>query len=217
MSEKINEISIEVAKNQLETINFENFDQFREFEDSIIHQLIDQPSNYQIRKWQNRHEDMRQIIRPKGFNGPIYDISIQEMKSPADKLVSAREDGFTLLNHYIVHPGIQMDHVIHHASHRMKGYYLTADAYSSANGKVGQILSEIWYVPKPERFCDDYEKNHEEEIIQRYITSPQIINRGISELDCSNQEKAELYGNLGRAAMTKINRAHLTYWDYKKY
>lgn len=208
MSEFINNQDLE--QKPFEQLKFLDFTEFRDFEDNILYDIIENPNGHQTSTWLKR-TDSKLLFRPKDFYGPIKNIVMEEMEDPVDRIIKRKEDGFTMLTNYIIHPGPQLDRMLERSGDRIKGYYFIADAMRTGQGKIGQILAEEWFVPRQDHFGNK-PANAEDELLHRYITKPSILKPEISAMDISNSEKFAIYRDLGKNALQ--NAANKKYFNY---
>jgi len=130
-----------------DVISFADLAELVTYEDDIIAEI---KPDYNSEVWITRMP-LREFIKPPKFYGTVSNIELTVMGDPYTQLITASERGVKLGKGRGAYK-ISQDNEAMLAS-QYKGYVLTADAYSTGRGKIGQIQSELWYYPFTKNNC----------------------------------------------------------------
>ncbi len=124
------------------SIQFSDATELHAFED-LLAPLVD--SSYNAELWSGRTA-LNDLWRPEKFNGRITDLQLTVMSDPHDRLLDARERGWTIIK------GRSYKRTTDETLNGIKnfvGFTFTGMARSTGRGNVGQIQAELWYGPNP--------------------------------------------------------------------
>ena len=158
-----------------------------EFEDLVANDIYPYASEDRIAAWQGRVA-LRDLIRPPKFNGSLRNIEILSMEDPYDRLLDARERGWSITGGTLPRKDIDT------AREGTRGFLFTADAHSSGKGIIGQIQSEMWYLRAPASrgswFYVDTSTSSGSAVVRR-VTKPKLERDRFVEAD-ENAKKVGL-------------------------
>ena len=143
-------------------------------EDIIANNINPNMTTRQINDWKDR-ANLKDLIRPSRFNGRISNINLDFMKNPYERLFDANERGLKFSKDLGI-PKRRTSFFSSETAELTTGFILTADASSSGRGVIGQIKTEVWYVPSPQQQSDGEIKkktySNSGGSIHRYLARP---------------------------------------------
>jgi hypothetical protein len=184
-----------------DVIEFGDITQLPEFEDLVAMNMFPDMTQIQLNAWKGR-AGLRDIIRPPKFNGTISDIQLEVMADPYQQLMTARDRGWTFPTS---RPSPRTNEFAQDAEISSEGFVFTANAKSSGVGVVGQIQTEIWYVPVPRyarskafttlsgkinvqsRGVEQLAQQNGGAVVQRHVAKPKIDTAAFIELDARSK------------------------------
>lgn len=172
-------------------ITFGDITELPDFEDYVAENMFPNMTPTQMNAWKGRAA-LRDLVRPPAFNGRIADIRLEVMVDPYAQLMNARERGWRF-GGTNGNPKPRTNEFAFEAEELSEGFVFTADAKSSGKGSIGEIQSELWYVPVPKspivrafvtahgevirqsRGVDQEAGNNGGSIVQRYVAKSRFI------------------------------------------
>ncbi|MES2971628.1 MAG: hypothetical protein V4702_04870 [Patescibacteria group bacterium] len=127
-----------------DVIGFADMPELMAFED-LLAPLVDPLSNAVL--WQTRPK-LSDLLRPPTFNGTIRDITLTAMDEPYERLLDAKDRGWTMPRPSGSFERTQLG--FEQKVNRYLGFIFDAEAYSSGTGVKGRIAAELWYYPLPQ-------------------------------------------------------------------
>ncbi|MEI6850597.1 MAG: hypothetical protein WCK26_01355 [Candidatus Saccharibacteria bacterium] len=144
-------------------------------EDVIANNINPDMTKRQINDWTDR-TNLKDLIRPSRFNGRISNICLEFMQNPYERLFDANERGLKFSKDLGI-PRRRTSFFTNETVEQTSGFILTADASSSGRGVIGQIQTEVWYVPSPQQESDGEIKkktySNSGGSIHRYMARPE--------------------------------------------
>jgi hypothetical protein len=176
-------------------IEFGDVAELTSFEDDIAKNMFPNMTSIQLNAWQGRVA-LKGLVRPPNFNGRVGDIQLHVMTDPYPLLMSARERGLKFGGER-GKPTPRVNEFVSEAESLSEGFVFTANAYSSGAGIIGQIETELWYVPVPRspiyktytresgrltlqsRGAEQLAGQNGGAIVQRYVAAPTVSKNDI--------------------------------------
>ncbi len=118
---------------------------------------------------------IKELIRPKTFNGTIADIRLEVMEDPYARLLDAKQRGKTMLKGFSIRRTNEFAELL---APLYAGFSLTALAKSTGRPSM-QLQTEIWYAPvniTSRRKGSAYQDRGSSggASVQRFMTKPEI-------------------------------------------
>lgn len=131
-----------------DTVEFEDITKISAFEDMVAFSIDPNMKKEQKLCWEGRIA-LRDLIRPAKFNGTFAAIQLEVAADPYERLYNARERGWKFTKrggHYTKR--LEGEFAAEDAAN-YHSFIFTAAAKSSGRGTIGQIQTELWYLPIP--------------------------------------------------------------------
>jgi hypothetical protein len=151
------------------TIEIGDKAQLAPFEDQLAEVIYPEISFEEMKIWQARIA-LKELIRPPKFNGHISDIQLEVMADPYAQLLSVRERGLKF-GVDRGNPQARTRKPPEEVELLSEGFIFTANAHNSARGIIGQVQTELYYVPSLKASVATYA----DAIIQRHVAQPRLV------------------------------------------
>lgn len=121
--------------------------ELRPLEDLIARRVDPSMNSWEptVEIWNQRPKTAEQLRLPK-FNGRITDITLQVMHEPYERIVDARQRGWSFPNN------VTYDRTSELNKETLKNYVgltLAGQCISTGRSSIGQFQAELWYFPVP--------------------------------------------------------------------
>ena len=176
-------------------IKLDDISELPAFEDLVADIIDPNMADAHLQLWDGR-QHVRDLIRPKGFNGRYLNIVLESIPDPYEHLQSAKERGWT----YPAGTVRRSEKIEEWVKDLYLGFTFSAEAYRSGKGTVGLIESELYYYPtssspprilmngpRQGKFSYDSNSTNSKGSVGRFVLKPQYDPNKFMESNLASQ------------------------------